>query len=399
MRCTLIPLLALFTTACPSTDAAVDPDDGLPTAPAANVRDLSNKVEVGASDGLYRITVPSGQAFLQVVVRNERALILAVRLGQAPTVSDYLCRENQAVTNDQVCYIHNPAPGDYYISLNGAITGNVRIQAHFEPNVPGIVITPLTSGVALSQQAQFTGVKSYYSIFVPRAVSGTQRLDVRTTGGNGNADLYVGRGVSPVHSSFEILCSSTAPNTSNETCGFTPQVVNETYYIAVNNTLGYVGLSITATVGSTSAPPTTPTPPSGGNGQCDKPGLTLITVGSDKICLSRLVPGYTVTGTYATEGGGTTYRTQLNADGTGSTDNSDMWNAASPRTPAQEPRTQFTWGVRVQMNGDPMKVQSTSVGEMHHIYYKPADRDWSVTSLAIVYADKRMIIANDRIKR
>lgn len=176
--------------------------------------------------------------------------------------------------------------------------------------------------------------------------------------------------------------------------------LHHTYLNAAGQAQSTAPITMSCEPPSATTPPPTSPPPPGESGQCDKPGLTLIAVGSEKICLSRQVPGYTVAGTYSTEGGGTTYRTQLNADGTGSTENDEMWNAASPNTPTQEPRTQFTaWGVRVQMNGDPMKVQSTAAGEMHHLYYKRANRDWSTTSLTIVYADKRMIIASYRIKR
>jgi hypothetical protein len=148
-----------------------------------------------------------------------------------------------------------------------------RISASYEPNVnTSLFIQELKSGVTMGSQSGLQGEWNYYSILVPAAASGQQKLEVKLSGTNGDADLFVGQGVSPEQGKLIVECSSVTLNTSNESCSFNPPVVNHIYYIAVRATKLYIGMSITATVGNgtTTSPPTT-----GGSGCQAQWGTTL----------------------------------------------------------------------------------------------------------------------------
>jgi hypothetical protein len=90
--------------------------------------------------------------------------------------------------------------------------------------------------------------------------TGATRLDVRTSGGTGDVDLYVRRGQPPAGSTWD--CNSTGDATT-ESCVITNPVAGE-WYVTLLGYQVYAGVSLTATVTGGSGG-TTP-PPSSGDG-------------------------------------------------------------------------------------------------------------------------------------
>ncbi len=109
----------------------------------------------------------------------------------------------------------------------------------------------LTNGVALGSQSVSSGSYLYYKITVP---SGQTSLVVKTTGGSGDADLYVKAGAQPSSSSYD---SSSTGSTSVETVTISNPSAAD-YYIALYGYSASSGITITATYTGGGTTPTVP---------------------------------------------------------------------------------------------------------------------------------------------
>ena len=85
------------------------------------------------------------------------------------------------------------------------------------------------------------GVSSTYSVAIP---SGTTQLVVQTSGGTGDADLYVRLGAAPTTSSY--TCRPYLSG-NNETCTFNNPTAGGTYYFNVRAYSSYSGVNLKAT--------------------------------------------------------------------------------------------------------------------------------------------------------
>ncbi len=85
------------------------------------------------------------------------------------------------------------------------------------------------------------GVSSNYTVAIP---SGTTQLVVQTSGGTGDADLYVRAGAAPTTSSY--TCRPYLSG-NNETCTFNNPAAGSTYYINVRAYSSYSGVNLKAT--------------------------------------------------------------------------------------------------------------------------------------------------------
>ncbi|MBZ4420846.1 M4 family metallopeptidase [Myxococcus sp. RHST-1-4] len=114
---------------------------------------------------------------------------------------------------------------------------------------PPPVTTPLTNGVAITGISGSSGNKKYYTLEVP---AGQPSLKFETTGGTGDADMYVRFGSVPNSSTYDCR-PYTSGNT--ETCSFTnPQA--GTWYVMLNGFSAYSGLSLKGTYSGGGGPGT-----------------------------------------------------------------------------------------------------------------------------------------------
>ena len=104
--------------------------------------------------------------------------------------------------------------------------------------VPPPVTTPLTNGVPVNNISGATGSKVYYELVVP---AGATNLSFTTSGGTGDADLYVRFGSAPTASTYDCR-PYTAGNA--ETCTVS-NVQAGTYYVMLNGYTSYSGVSLT----------------------------------------------------------------------------------------------------------------------------------------------------------
>ncbi|KFE71458.1 hypothetical protein DB31_3588 [Hyalangium minutum] len=107
---------------------------------------------------------------------------------------------------------------------------------------PPPVTSPLTNGVAVTNLSGSSGSKKYYTLEVP---AGQSSLSFVTSGGTGDADLYVRFGSAPTASSYDCR-----PYTGGnaETCSFTTPAAG-TWYVMLSGYSSYSGASLTGTYG------------------------------------------------------------------------------------------------------------------------------------------------------
>ncbi len=106
----------------------------------------------------------------------------------------------------------------------------------------------LTNGVSVTLSGA-TGSETYYYLIVP---SGASSLNVSTSGGTGDADLYVKQGALPTTSSYD--CRSYS-STNNETCSFASPTAGY-WYVMVHGYASYSGVSLLATYTAAPSAPT-----------------------------------------------------------------------------------------------------------------------------------------------
>ena len=139
-----------------------------------------------------------------------------------------------------------PATGSVFSGWSGNAacsgTGTCQLTMSAAQSVtatfdPSSTVTTLSNGVAKTNLSAATGANTFYSIDVP---AGATNLSVNTSGGSGDADLYVSFGTQPTSTSY--ACRPYVLG-NNETCSFaTPSP--GTYYIMLNANQAYGGLSL-----------------------------------------------------------------------------------------------------------------------------------------------------------
>ncbi|MBI2382160.1 MAG: S8 family serine peptidase [Gammaproteobacteria bacterium] len=105
----------------------------------------------------------------------------------------------------------------------------------------------LANGVAVASQSGATGSSKYYSLVVP---AGASQVKFTTTGGTGDADIYVRAGTKPTTSSY--TCKSDG-STSTETCTITNPAAG-TYYMLMSGYSAYSGVTVTGSYTVSSGP-------------------------------------------------------------------------------------------------------------------------------------------------
>src|SRR3569833_634256 len=124
------------------------------------------------------------------------------------------------------------------LSAIGTGSPNLLLQSMFTNNTANQAIA-LTNGMAVADISAAAGGNRYSTITVP---TGATNLQVATTGGSGNVDLYLRAGIAPSSSVYD--CRSVAGDNvescliSNPTAGV--------YYVMLNAASAYSGVSLTA---------------------------------------------------------------------------------------------------------------------------------------------------------
>jgi serine protease len=183
--------------------------------------------------------------------------VVALYLNENPSLSpsqlDSLL--SQRSSKSKVSDAKSGSPNELLYSLGGDDTG-------CEPNCP-VDATELTSG----QTVNLSGAQDSDTHFFIDVPTGQSILDIVSSGGTGDADIYVKRGSKPTSSSYDCRPYK---NGNDENCNFnTPE--SGKWYVMVSGYRAFNNLNLTATF-------------SGSTGGCS--GTNCLTNGSPKTDLS-----------------------------------------------------------------------------------------------------------------
>jgi hypothetical protein len=169
---------------------------------------LSNGVPVtgiagaAGSEKFYRLIVPSGQAKLEFQISGGTGdADLYVKKGALPTSADYDYRPYLAGNNETVT-INSPTGGDWFVMIRGyqAYSGLTLLATFGGVTPPPDEVVTLTNGVPVPGIAGAGGSEKFYKIDVP---AGQSKLEIVTSGGTGDVDLYVRKGAKPTTTAYD----------------------------------------------------------------------------------------------------------------------------------------------------------------------------------------------------
>ncbi|WP_426754699.1 PPC domain-containing protein [Myxococcus sp. Y35] len=202
-----------------------------PAPPAcADVIDLANgssATNLGAAAGdwscTYALEVPVGAGSLRFATSGGSGNgDLYVRYGAAPDGSAYDCKSTGSTTAE-ACTFPEAQAGTYYVRVRGAgAFSGVRLTGAY---IPIGCNENLTNGVPVNDL--HAGADAWSCLYALEVPAGASNLKFVTSGGTGNASLYVRHGSAPDSSTFD--CKSSGI-TSSETCTI-PQARAGTYYV------------------------------------------------------------------------------------------------------------------------------------------------------------------------
>ncbi|NOU51676.1 S8 family serine peptidase [Pseudoalteromonas sp. JBTF-M23] len=190
------------------------------------------------SQTFYYVDVPAGATKLDVVMSGGSGdADLYVQAGAKPTTGSYICRPWKG-GNNETCTIDNPTAGKYWVMLEGySAYSQVNLQADITASTTNP--DPQPGGGTESNISGTKGQWLHYTIEVP---AGMSSFTVTTSGGSGDADLYVKQGSQPSASSYD--CRSWNSGNS-EVCTFTSPAAG-TWHLSLNAYSSFSGLTLNA---------------------------------------------------------------------------------------------------------------------------------------------------------
>ncbi|MFK8053485.1 MAG: S8 family peptidase [Woeseiaceae bacterium] len=186
----------------------------------------------------YTIEVPAGASDLSFAMSGGSGdADLYVRFGSAPTTANWDCRPYRN-GNSETCNISNVQAGTYHVMVRAYATfSGVSLTASFDE--------PGNGGGAQGGEASATDLSASrrswlrYTIDVP---AGMSSLTVTTSGGSGDADLYLRFGSQPSTSNYDCRPYQ---NGNNETCQInSPQA--GTWHIGIRAYSAFSGVDLDA---------------------------------------------------------------------------------------------------------------------------------------------------------
>ncbi|BCV49538.1 S8 family peptidase [Shewanella algae] len=211
---------------CPSDDTPLDNGVGISVS------------GVQGSSNYFYIDVPAGAADLNIdLAGGSGDADLYVSQGSKPTLNSYQCRPYKSGNNES-CSFSSPAEGRWYVMLQGysAYSGATLTATHSAGG--GCGSDCLENGVPKSNLSGSAGSEQHFTVQVPAGVS----LNIATSGGSGDADLYVRAGAAPSTSVYDCRPYK---NGNSESCSF--QVTQAaTYHVMIRGYSAFSGMQLLA---------------------------------------------------------------------------------------------------------------------------------------------------------
>jgi hypothetical protein len=197
------------------------------------------------SEKFYKIELPTGQdTFLIMTSGGTGNVDVYIKRGAKPSTSSYDNRLVQSGNAESISF-GSPAGGTWYIMLKAqqAYSG-VTLKAEY--SFSGTV-TLLANGVPVTDISGTEGSERIYRLIVP---SGQTTLEIKISGGTGDADLYVKRGSPPTAMEYDyrpyLIGSDETVTVTNPTGG--------DWFMMVRGYRAYAGLTLVATFGGGTPP-------------------------------------------------------------------------------------------------------------------------------------------------
>lgn len=181
----------------------------------------------------YTMVVPAGATNVSFVMSGGTGDVdMYVKLGSAPTDTVYDCRPYKS-GNAETCTFATSAGGTYHIRLKAysAFTG-VSLVGDYTAGGSG--------GGDTSVNLPTVSTGNWSSTYT-LAVAAGKTATIKTSGGTGDADLFVRAGAEPTTSSYTCRPYKTG---NSETCTLTPSSAT-TYYIKVRAYSTFSGVTLT----------------------------------------------------------------------------------------------------------------------------------------------------------
>lgn len=188
----------------------------------------------GAST-VYTFVVPAGASNLTFKTSGGTGdADIYAKLGSAPTTTSYLQKSDGATTTETIT-IAAPTAGTYYLMVYGySAPSGVSLVASYQT---GSTSNVLSNGVPVTGIALATGATRTYTIVVP---AGRPSLTFNTSGGTGDADIYVQLGSAPTTSTYLKKSDGT---TTAENISITSPAAG-TYYLMIKAYATFSGVSL-----------------------------------------------------------------------------------------------------------------------------------------------------------
>ena len=207
---------------------------------------LQNNVGVAISGATgsatyYYIDVPVNAASLGInLAGGSGDADIYVSQGQKPTTTSYQCRPYQNGNNES-CNFTTPTAGRWYVMVQG-YNNYANAQLTASDNLNGgescTDANCLTNGVPVTNLSGATATEKLYKIVVPA----NSQLNIATSGGTGDVDLYVKAGTTPTTTSYDCRPYK---NGNNESCSITVTQAG-TYHVMLRAYSSYSGLQLSA---------------------------------------------------------------------------------------------------------------------------------------------------------
>ncbi|WP_338725576.1 S8 family peptidase [Shewanella baltica] len=207
---------------------------------------LQNNVGIAISGATgsaayYYIDVPANAASLGInLAGGSGDADIYVSQGQKPTTTSYQCRPYQNGNNES-CNFTAPTAGRWYVMVQGYSNyANAQLTASYNLNGGGNCTDTncLTNGVPVTNLSGATGTETLYKIVVPA----NSQLNITTSGGTGDVDLYVKAGTVPTTTSYDCRPYQ---NGNNESCSITVTQAG-TYHVMLRGYANYSGVQLSA---------------------------------------------------------------------------------------------------------------------------------------------------------
>ena len=184
------------------------------------VTELQNGVPVYGLTGTqadelhFRLQVPAGVDELTFETSGGTGDVdLYLKRGSQPTFGSYDCRPFTP-GNSETCSLDSPGAGDWYAMVYGFVSfSGVTLVGSYQGG-GGSGITELQNDVHVYGLAGSESDELHFRLQVP---AGADQLTFETSGGSGDADLYVKRGAQPTTLSYDCRPWLTG---NDESCSF-----------------------------------------------------------------------------------------------------------------------------------------------------------------------------------